>query len=234
MWRSRTAAPLPLCACLLAILIVGCAERDPRPFPRRQPELPSPDQFLAQAEAAFAEADHARARQLLRQIPDGSSESAAAHNLLGLMLAAHDSLDQALTEFKLALDQDPDLAMVHNNLAVIYTLRRQQTLAEVAFALAVQLDAEYPEPREGLALLLVRKERLRDAKLAVRRARRLRRELPPELLTRKQSASLQSLPLWRWRNVSQLVAAAERRRAEAVETRPSAEPAANPPPTTEP
>ena len=75
MWRSRTAASLPHFAGLLAFLVVGGAQRDSQPFPRRQPALPSAGQIFAEAEAAYAAADRARARQLLRQIPGGSGAS---------------------------------------------------------------------------------------------------------------------------------------------------------------
>src|SRR6476660_5577057 len=89
------------------------------------------------------------------------------HNSRGIELADRGWLDEAIKEFKKAIELDPDSAHAHDNLATVYSEKKlyAQALEEYLTALklepespteqykeAIELDPEYPDAHLNLGM----------------------------------------------------------------------------------
>ena len=99
--------------------------------------------------------------------------SAEAHHNLGIALFYCRRLDEAITEFRTALELDPALASAQASLAQALVDAGRYDEAMTALSEAVRLDPNDPDVHGGLALLLVRQGRLDEANTEYRDALRL-------------------------------------------------------------
>ena len=85
--------------------------------------------------------------KVYREITQLYPELPEPHNNLGILLAKTGELDEAKTEFEMALREQPDLANTMENLSHVYLLLTQQTLQKAltlnpqSHSLAAQLQA---------------------------------------------------------------------------------------------
>lgn len=78
---------------------------------------------------------------------------ASAHNNLGILYLKYRMLEEALGEFKLAVELVPKDAIAHSNLGLTYALLSMPDRAKEAFQKALELDPENSAAREGLEKL---------------------------------------------------------------------------------
>src|SRR6266849_6335814 len=84
------------------------------------------------------------------------------HNSRGIELADRGWLDEAIKEFKKAIDLDPHSATAHDNLACfLSTHGTDMSIAE--YREAIELDPEYPDAHLNLGLTYADNGRIEDA-----------------------------------------------------------------------
>jgi protein O-mannosyl-transferase len=99
-----------------------------------------------------------------------TSDNYLAHNNLGTALASERRLDEAIDNFRRALEIDPFYAMAHNNLGI--ALRRQGKKAEALahFYQAVEADPNHADAQDNLGLAWQAQGRTDEAIAQFRRA----------------------------------------------------------------
>jgi superkiller protein 3 len=104
----------------------------------------------------------------------GMKDSAVAHHGRGLYLLARRLPDDAIEEFRQAIQIDPNLARPHTNLGIALTAKGRMDEALAAFQAALQIQSESAHAYFGLAWILAHRPeaRLRDPVRAVAAARR--------------------------------------------------------------
>jgi len=76
------------------------------------------------------------------------------HNARGIELADRGWLDEAVKEFKKAIDLDPESAHAHDNLATVYAEKRRFLDALSEYVTALELDPDAPTAHYNLANFL--------------------------------------------------------------------------------
>jgi Flp pilus assembly protein TadD len=76
------------------------------------------------------------------------------HNSRGIELADRGWLDEAIKEFKKAIDLDPDSAHAHDNLATVYSEKKLYAQALEEYLTALKLEPESPTAHYNLACFL--------------------------------------------------------------------------------
>ncbi len=76
------------------------------------------------------------------------------HNARGIELADRGWLEEAVREFKKAIDLDPESAHAHDNLATVYAERRHFLEALSEYVAALELDPDAPTAHYNLANFL--------------------------------------------------------------------------------
>lgn len=77
-----------------------------------------------------------------------------AHNARGIELADRGWLDEAVKEFKKAIELDPQSAHAHDNLATVYAEKKWYREALEEYLLAIRLDPDNPTGHYNLACFL--------------------------------------------------------------------------------
>jgi Tfp pilus assembly protein PilF len=124
--------------------------------------------LYGRAAAAYLANNDDEAFNLLGQIPDGTPESAKAHNLRGLIQARRGNMALAAIEFNQAIAQDPKLAQAHNNLGVVHLADGKPDAAVASFQSAIQADPYYAAPHRGLAEAYYKQGKMTEAKNELR------------------------------------------------------------------
>ena len=146
----------------------GCAAWCPRCFVegRPAPLAEGLDTYLALLGRAYgaSHADVVRARSLAEQQQRkiaGSAylgavvpESADVHNTLGIAFATKGRMDEAIAEFRLALQLDPESAATHWHLGAALASRGARQEAIELLRRSVQLDPNNPRARRDLETVL--------------------------------------------------------------------------------
>jgi len=111
----------------------------------------------------------AEAREAIRL----NSNSAVAHNGLGVVLGDKGLIDDAIVEYRTAVEIDPRFAMCWTNLG--NSLRQQKKLVEATAALrkALEIDPKYAMAWDRLGLALADQNKHDDAMAAFREAIRI-------------------------------------------------------------
>jgi tetratricopeptide (TPR) repeat protein len=99
--------------------------------------------------------------------------SADAHHHLGIALYYSGRIDEAIREFRIALELDPALASAYASMAQALIEAGRDDEAMAALSESARLDPMDPDVHGALAFLLVNKGRLDDAKTEYQRALRL-------------------------------------------------------------
>ena len=76
------------------------------------------------------------------------------HNAKGIELADHGMLDEAVREFRRAIELDPDSAHAHDNLATVLTEKKQYREALSEYLKAIALEPDAPTAHYNLACFL--------------------------------------------------------------------------------
>jgi len=185
----------------------------------------SPADLYGRAAAAYLANNDDEAFEILGQIPDGTTESAKAHNLRGLIQARRGNLALAGMEFNQAIAQDPKLAQAHNNMGVVHLADGKPDQAIAAFQAAIQADPYYAAPHRGLAEAYYKQGKMTEAKNELR--------LVDEIV-RSQAASapgMQDLQIGQPLDVASLIAQEETAKPKpkpATKTEYAAKPAPRP------
>ena len=79
---------------------------------------------------------------------------ADAHNERGIELADRGWLDEAIKEFRKAIDLDPDSAHAHDNLATVYAEKKLFREAVSEYLTALRIEPESPTAHYNLACFL--------------------------------------------------------------------------------
>ncbi len=117
-----------------------------------------------------------RASGIYPDSADVFSDLAAAERALG-------HLDEAISHYQRALELDPKLAFVHNNLGNALADKGLNRDAIDCFHRALVLQPRYPAALNNLANVLIREGRLDEAKRALERLFNLTRDFPPAFET---------------------------------------------------
>jgi Flp pilus assembly protein TadD len=80
---------------------------------------------------------------------------------LGVMLFFDNRTDEALVNYRRALELNPQEPMVHNNIGVIYMNQGKFTEAEAEFNKELEINPGYDRALSNLHDLLILKNRLR-------------------------------------------------------------------------
>src|SRR6516164_5975702 len=76
------------------------------------------------------------------------------HNSRGIELADRGWLDEAIREFRKAIDLDPDSAHAHDSLATVYAEKKQYREALNEYLTALKLEPDSPTAHYNLACFL--------------------------------------------------------------------------------
>ncbi|HWA63238.1 MAG TPA: sulfotransferase [Caulobacteraceae bacterium] len=135
-----------------------------------------PDHAGALHYLGLAQSQQGRARETVVSIRKSIAirPTAAAHNDLGLVLAALGDADGAQAEYRRALALDPDCLEAHNNLGNLLRAAGRAGEALAHFEAALRLAGEVPELHANLGHLLAELGREDEARQAFRRALDLR------------------------------------------------------------
>src|SRR5262252_8384221 len=76
------------------------------------------------------------------------------HNSRGIELADRGWLDEAIKEFKKAIELDPESAHAHDNLATVYSEKKLYTQALEEYLTALKLEPESATAHYNLACFL--------------------------------------------------------------------------------
>src|SRR3954462_2305476 len=76
------------------------------------------------------------------------------HNSRGIELADRGWLDEAIKEFKRAIELDPDSAHAHDNLATVYAEKKQFREALQEYLTAIRLEPESATAHYNVACFL--------------------------------------------------------------------------------
>src|SRR5438445_12228508 len=76
------------------------------------------------------------------------------HNSRGIELADRGWLDEAIKEFKKAIELDPQSAHAHDNLATVYAEQKQYAMALEEYLTALKLEPESATAHYNLACFL--------------------------------------------------------------------------------
>lgn len=134
-------------------------------FPSYRPALFNLGTLLAdQGDLDAAEALY---RDALERIGEDDRLSAAElHGRLGEVLERREDLEDALAEYRAALELQPDLAPVRNNLGFLLERRGELSQAAEAYRKALESDPSYPLPYFNLGDLLLQSGRAEQAAAA--------------------------------------------------------------------
>ncbi len=100
--------------------------------------------------------------------------TAGSLNTLGVRLAEQGRIDEAIANFRQALQLQPTLAEAHNNLGNALQTQGQSRLAIKHLREAVRLKPDYPEAWNNLGIILSRRRKLAEAAQAFQHAIELR------------------------------------------------------------
>ncbi|MFH1055052.1 MAG: DUF2723 domain-containing protein [Candidatus Altiarchaeota archaeon] len=103
------------------------------------------------------------AEKLLREVVSIIPDSVEVRYDLGNLLIGEGKYDDAIGEFKKALEIDPNSVKVHNNMGYTYALKGDRDAAGTEYLKALKLDPTYLKARTNLAVLLVDLGRYDDA-----------------------------------------------------------------------
>ena len=85
------------------------------------------------------------------------------YNILGLVLAEQNKIDEAVTYYEEGIKIDPNFSMIYNNLGSIYRLKKNNKKAEDYFKKSINLDRNISEPHNNLGNLYLSLNKHKDA-----------------------------------------------------------------------
>ncbi len=95
---------------------------------------------------------------------EGGQERLTTENLAkGDAAYRRGELDDAQVQYLLALNSEPESPEVLYRIGAIYSAQEKDSLAEESLRRALKFDADHVRSKEALALLLLRKERFKEA-----------------------------------------------------------------------
>ena len=113
---------------------------------------------------SYAQARYWRDTETLwRHALDQSTYDYIAHDSLGYALLEKGEVDNAINEYKRALEIKPDYADSHNNLANALLQKGLVDEAMVHYRRALEIEPEFPEPHNNLANVLFKQGRVDEA-----------------------------------------------------------------------
>ena len=119
------------------------------------------------AEAMYGAEDFVGAEKEYRRVLELSSDIVAirAHHFLGLALYKQNRLDEAIVEYRVAIEQaEGKYAEAHYNLGIALLERKQPAAAEPEFKLAIEQEkTPWPEAQYNLAKSIEEQKRFREA-----------------------------------------------------------------------
>ncbi len=85
------------------------------------------------------------------------------YNILGLVLAEQNKVDEAITYYEEGIKIDPNFSMIYNNLGSIYRRKKNNKKAEDYFKKSINLDRNISEPHNNLGNLYLASNKHQDA-----------------------------------------------------------------------
>lgn len=98
-----------------------------------------------------------------RQLPGNESKPAAINTQLGIAYMQDNKPSLALASLQKALRQDPDLALAHNAIAVLYQQLGEYDKADYHFRRAVDLEPGDSDAQNNYGAFLCRQGRIKEA-----------------------------------------------------------------------
>jgi predicted O-linked N-acetylglucosamine transferase (SPINDLY family) len=130
-------------------------------------------EVLTRAQRSRADGNLTQAEQLCRQVVQAAPRDAEAWCLLADLCKSQDRLDEAVTNYRHALQFQPELPRAHNSLGILYAQRKQFPEAEASFRRAVKLQRDYSKAFNNLGNVLCEQGKLAEAAQAYQQAHQL-------------------------------------------------------------
>jgi tetratricopeptide (TPR) repeat protein len=112
---------------------------------------------------AGANADRPKALEYAQDIVAKYPRDERAHLNLGNAYSARQQYDQAIAEYKKAVELDPNLAAAYNSLGYMYRAMNDDSSAEQAFKKYVEIMPNDPNPHDSYAELLMKMGRFDES-----------------------------------------------------------------------
>ena len=106
----------------------------------------------------------------LEQIASSDSATAKIHNNLGLYYLNFGRFDDAIKEYKKAIEMDAGFAEVHNNLGYAYSLKGNIANAVRSYQQALRLDPAFADAYNNIGMILMNQNKIQEALLQFRQA----------------------------------------------------------------
>lgn len=143
----------------LALTLVLVAGQPTQGQTASPPESKSPDQPTGQP--AADEPQPAKPAEAEEKRP--YAEAAVKHYNRGVELHQSGFLNQAITEYRAAIETEPRMEEAHSNLGLIYAAQRNYTKAIEAFNKALSLKPARPKTLNGLGTVLYARGKVAEA-----------------------------------------------------------------------
>jgi len=85
------------------------------------------------------------------------------YNLMGVILAEQNKLEEAIEFYEKGIKIDPNFSMIYNNLGLLYANKNENTKAEVFYKKSISLNYKNPEAHNNLGSLYKSFDRFNDA-----------------------------------------------------------------------
>lgn len=121
------------------------------------------EERLEEANLLLRYKEYEEACKIYRELLKESPTSAELHNNYGLALFYLDRFNEALDEFKKAIEIDNSFALPYSNIGLIYLNKKDYNRAEEFFLKALKIDPENPETHYNIAVTYYRMGKKQEA-----------------------------------------------------------------------
>ena len=112
----------------------------------------------------YKSGDLSKAELLNKKLIEYHSKSAFLHNLLGLILAGQEKIEEAIQSYEKGINVDPKFAMTYNNLGLLYFhYKSDNEKAENLYKKSISLDSKIAEPHNNLGTLYNALDKFKEA-----------------------------------------------------------------------
>src|ERR1700730_5190338 len=119
------------------------------------------------AAASLVERDPSKSLEIARLIIAGRPETdrsvSWAHSLVGIVLDDEHKTEEAIAEYRKAIELDPRFASPHNDLGTALSDQHKTGEAIAEYRKAIELDPRYASPHHNLAIILRTERKTEEA-----------------------------------------------------------------------
>jgi len=112
---------------------------------------------------AFKSGRILEAQDLTAQLISENPNVTFLYNLMGVILADQNKLDEALEYYKKGIKIDPNFSTIYNNLGLLYVNKSENTKAENFYKKSISLNYKNPEAHNNLGTLYKSLDKFNDA-----------------------------------------------------------------------